>query len=357
MTTHLFSSKRRRIVPVLALAFLMATFVPAVAQQFNSELFKSLHWRNIGPYRGGRVRAVAGVPQQPNVFYMAQVNGGVWKTTDYGRTWAPIFEDQPTGSVGCIAVAPSDPNIIYVGSGEGLQRPDLSVGDGIYRSSDAGKTWTHLGLRDGQQIPQIAVDPRNPDLILVAVAGHPYGPNEERGIFRSTDGGKTFEKVLYKDENIGGADVLIDPKNPDAAYASLWEARQGPWENGVWNGTGGGIFKSTDNGKTWRQLSGGLPEGIIQANLAIAPSSPNRLIASVGTPAGVNLFRTDDSGATWAIVTKDPRPAGRIGGGDLPVPRIDPRNPDVIYMASTVSWKSTDGGKTWSAFRGAPGGD
>src|SRR3982075_1419937 len=173
-----------------------------------------LRWRNIGPFRGGRTRAVAGVPSQPNVFYCAQVNGGVFKTTDYGRTWQPIFDTQPTGSIGALAVSVSDPNIIYVGSGEGLHRPDLSVGDGIYKSTDAGKTWTHLGLRDGQQIPQIAVDPRTPDHLLVAVAGHPYGPNEERGIFRSTDGGKTFERVLYKDENIGGADVQIDPAHP-----------------------------------------------------------------------------------------------------------------------------------------------
>src|SRR5437667_5985697 len=219
-----------------------------------------LHWRNIGPYRGGRTRAIAGVPSQPNVFYMAQVNGGVFKTTDYGRTWHPIFDDQPTGSIGAIAVSISNPDIVYVGSGEGLHRPDLSIGDGIYKSTDAGKTWAHLGLRDGQQIPRIAIDPRNADHILVAVSGHPYGPNPERGIFRSTDGGQTFEKVLFKDENVGGADVAFDPKNPDVAYASLWEARQGPWENGAWNGTDGGIYKSADNGKTWNQLSGGLPE-------------------------------------------------------------------------------------------------
>src|SRR5213595_4213151 len=209
------SSRRFLVICIVALAVLAGTAV--IAQQFNPDLFRSLHWRNIGPFRGGRTRAVAGVPSQPNVFYIAQVNGGVWKTDDYGRTWTPIFDDQPTGSVGCIAVAASDPNIIYVGSGEGLQRPDLSVGDGIYKSTDAGKSWTHLGLRDGQQIPQIAIDPRNPDHLLVAVAGHPYGPNEERGIFRSTDGGKTFEKVLYKDENTGGADVKIDPTDSNIA--------------------------------------------------------------------------------------------------------------------------------------------
>jgi len=357
MMNQSFNSKLQRLAPVLMLAFALTTGGSVFAQQFNPDLFKSLHWRSIGPFRGGRTRAVAGVASQPNVFYIAQVNGGVWKTDDYGRTWTPIFDDQPTGSVGCIAVAPSDPNIVYVGSGEGLQRPDLSVGDGIYKSTDAGKTWAHLGLRDGQQIPQIAVDPRDPNRILVAVAGHPYGPNEERGIFRSTDGGKTFEKVLYKDENIGGADVQIDQSQPDVAYASLWEARQGPWENGAWNGTGGGIFKSTDGGETWQQLKGGLPDGIVQANLAIAPSSPNRLLASVAVPNAVNLYRSDDGGNTWAIITKDPRPAGRIGGGDLCVPRFNPKNPDVVIVASTVTWKSVDGGKTWTGFRGAPGGD
>lgn len=355
---HCFVSTRSRITPAFVALLIVLTSAGSVfAQQFSPDLFQSLRWRSIGPFRGGRVRAVAGVPSQPNVFYMAQVNGGVWKTEDFGHTWTPIFDDQPTGSVGCIAVAPSDPNIVYVGSGEGLQRPDLSVGDGIYKSTDAGRTWTHLGLRDGQQIPQIAVDPRDSNRILVAVAGHPYGPNEERGIFRSTDGGKTFQKVLYKDENIGGADVLFDPQNADIAYAALWEARQGPWENAAWNGTGGGIFKSINNGKTWRQLSGGLPDGIIQANLAIAPSLTKRLFASVANPTGVNLYRSDDGGDTWAIATKDTRPASRIGGGDLSVPRFDPKNPDVVYVATTVSWKSTDGGKTWSAFRGAPGGD
>jgi len=349
-------SYRRVLLTVVVLA--AATIaVPVMAQQFSPDLFKSLHWRSIGPFRGGRTRAVAGVPSQPNVFYIAQVNGGVWKTDDYGRTWNPIFDDQPTGSVGSIAVAPSDPNIIYVGSGEGLQRPDLSVGDGIYKSTDAGKTWTHLGLRDGQQIPQIVVDPRDPNVVLVAVAGHPYGANAERGIFRSSDGGKTFDKVLFKDENVGGADVIFDPVNADIAYAGLWEARQGPWENGAWNGNGGGVYKSTDNGKTWRQLSGGLPENIIQANLAIAPSQPNRLFASVALSPGLVIYRSDDAGETWTRITTDPRPAGRIGGGDLAVIRVDPRNPDIVYSASVVSWKSIDGGKTWTAFRGAPGGD
>jgi photosystem II stability/assembly factor-like uncharacterized protein len=316
-----------------------------------------LHWRNIGPFRGGRTRAISGVPSQPKVFYMAQVNGGVFRTDDYGRTWQPIFDDQPTASVGALAVAISDPKIIYVGSGEGLHRPDLSVGNGIYKSTDAGKTWTHLGLRDGQQIAQIAVDPRNPGHLLVAVAGHPYGPNEQRGVFLSTDGGETFAKTLYRDENTGGNDVQIDPANPQIVYASLWEAREGPWENAEWNGTNGGIFKSTDGGKTWKQLRKGLPNDIVQANLAVAPSVPRILFATVATPKTVKLYRSDDAGENWSLATEDARPAGRIGGGDLPVVRLDPTDPKIVYSASVVCWRSTDGGKTWVGWRGAPGGD
>ena len=330
----------------------------AFAQEPSPSLFQEMRWRSIGPYRGGRTRAAAGVPSQLNIFYIGVVNGGVWKTTDYGNTWKPIFDDQPTGSIGTIAVAPSDPNIIYVGSGEGLQRPDLSVGDGIYKSTDAGKTWTHLGLRDAQQIPQIVVDPRDPNRLFVAALGHPYGPNEERGIYRSTDGGQSFQKVLGKDENTGGCDVELDPSNPDIVYAAMWEARQGPWENAAWSGTGGGIFKSTDGGSTWRQLTKGLPEaGIVQANLDISPSDPKRIYAAVASPREVGIYRSDDAGETWTRATTDTRPAGRIGGGDLPVPHVNPKNPDIVFITSTVTWKSIDGGKTWTGFRGAPGGD
>ena len=241
------------------LSFLcLLLFIPAVhhAQSANvsTTSLGEMRWREIGPLRGGRTRANSGVPSQPNVFYIGAVNGGVWKTTDYGRTWQPIFDQQPTGSVGAIAVAPSDPNIVYVGSGEGLHRPDLSVGDGIYKSTDAGKSWTHLGLRDGQQIAQMAVDPRNPGRLFVAVAGHPYGPNPERGIYRSTDGGKSFDKVLYKNENIGGAGVVIGPSDPNTVYATLWEAREGPWENAGWDGPGAGILNS-DRGITGEPLT------------------------------------------------------------------------------------------------------
>ncbi len=350
----------------LALALLAITGSISVAQQFDSKFFGEMRWRSIGPHRGGRTRAAVGVASQPNVFYIGVCNGGVWKTNDYGRTWRPIFDDQPTGSIGAIAVAPSDPNIVYVGTGEGLQRPDLSTGDGIYKSTDAGKTWTHLGLRDGQQIPEIAVDPRNPNRLFVAVLGHPYGPNEERGVFRSTDGAQTFQKVFYKDENTGAYDVAIDPSNSDIVYATLWEARQGPWENASWTGviengvlkTNGGIFKSIDGGATWRQLTQGLPpDGVVQADIAIAPSNPRRLYATVTASRGGGIFRSDDAGENWYRVTTDSRPAVRIGGGDQAVPVVDPKNPDIVYITTVVTWKSTDGGKTWVGLRGAPGGD
>jgi photosystem II stability/assembly factor-like uncharacterized protein len=340
----------RRILGVLLL------LVVSAAAQVNPNLYQEMRWRMIGPFRGGRVKAVAGVPSQPNVFYFAQVDGGVWKSIDYGHTWDPIFDKEPTGSIGSIAVAVADPNIIYAGSGEGLHRPDLSVGDGMYKSADAGATWTHLGLRDGQQIPSIAVDPRDPNRLFVAVLGHPYGPNQERGIFRSTDGGQTFQKVLYRDEYTGGSYVDIDPKNPDTVYACMWQGQEGPWENGAFAGTNGGIFKSTDGGNNWTQLKNGLPD-VQQAYVAIAPSDPNRIYATVASMDTVGIYRSDDAGATWTKITNDPRPAGRIGGGDLSVPKVDPKNSDVVYITSTVSWKSVDGGKTWNALRGAPGGD
>ena len=313
----------------------------------------------IGPFRGGRTRAATGVASQPNVFYVGQVNGGVWKSDDYGRTWTPIFDHESTQSIGAIAVASSNPNIIYVASGEGLHRPDLSVGNGIYKSTDAGKTWTHLGLRDGFQIPALAVDPRDPNRVFAAVLGHPYGPNEERGLFRSTDGGQTWEKSIYKNANTGASDVEIDPSNPDVIYASMWEVREGPWEdNNEVNGTGGGLFKSTDGGNTWHPLTNGLPKDLSQIYVAIAPTDPRRLYATLGTASGaLAVYRSDDAGDSWSKATDDPRPSGRIGGGDLPIPRVDSKNPDIVYSASTVTMKSTDGGKTWSGFRGAPGGD
>jgi photosystem II stability/assembly factor-like uncharacterized protein len=341
---------------ILCLAFFSAVIVAA---QVPENLYQDLHWRMVGPFRGGRTRAACGVPSQPNVFYIGQVNGGVWKSTDYGRTWNPIFDHESSQSIGAIAVAPSDPNIVYVASGEGLHRPDLSVGNGIYKSTDAGKTWTQLGLRDGEQIPALAVDPRDPNRVFAAVLGHPYGPSEERGIYRSTDGGATWQKVISKDENTGGSDVEIDPSNPDVVYAAMWEAREGPWEDAnKFDGTGGGLFKSTDGGSTWRQLTEGLPKDLAQIYVAIAPSDSKRIYATLATASGgLHVYRSDDAGENWAKITDDPRPSGRIGGGDLPIPKVDPKNPDLVYVASTVTMRSSDGGKTWMSFRGAPGGD
>jgi len=347
---------RLHVVGRLLAFFLLSA---AVAAQVPENTYQELHWRMIGPFRGGRTRAAVGVPSQPNVFYMAQVNGGVWKSTDSGRTWTPIFDSQPTQSIGAIAVAASDPNIIYVSSGEGLHRPDLSVGNGIYRSTDAGKTWTHLGLRDGQQIPALAIDPRDPNKVFAAVLGHPYGPSEERGVYRSTDGGQNWQRVVAKDENTGASDVEIDPSNPDVVYASMWEVREGPWEDGnVYNGSGGGLFKSTDGGTTWHQLTNGLPKDLSQIYVAIAPSDSRRLYATLSTASGkLSVYRSDDAGESWVQATSDARSAGRIGGGDLPIPRVDPKNSDLLYVASTVTMRSSDGGKTWMSFRGAPGGD
>src|SRR2546421_464171 len=276
---------------------------PKADATYDPALFQETRWRHIGPFRGGRTVGAAGVAQQPNVFYIGVNNGGVWKTTDYGLTWTPIFDDQPTQSIGTVAVAPSDPNILYVGSGEGLQRPDLSVGDGIYKSIDAGKTWEHLGLRDARQIGSILIDPKNPNRLFVAALGHPYGPNEERGVFRSTDGGRTFEKILYRDENTGAIDLAFDPTNAQTLYGVLWAARQGPWEyNNAYSGPTSGLFKSTDGGTTWQPLTRGLPasaDGRGRIGIGIAPNDPRRIYAWVTAARASGVYRSDDAGASW----------------------------------------------------------
>ncbi|MEP6991654.1 MAG: glycoside hydrolase, partial [bacterium] len=355
---------------------LLATLVLAAASPLSAQSADpaaAMHWRQIGPTRAGRARALAGVPTQPNVFYIGFDNGGVWRSTDYGSTWQPLFDDQPTGSIGAIAVAPSDPNIIYVGSGAGIIRPDLSTGDGMYKSTDAGKTWTHLGLHDTQMIAYIDVDPKDPNRLFVAALGHPYGPNAERGIFRSTDGGRSFEKVLYKDEYTSGNDVRIDPSNANIVYATLWQQQQSFIEGREFGGAGNGIFKSTDGGTTWKPINDGLPS-VIEANIAIAPSNSRVLYTTVagaagnnGTTGTVNLYRSSDAGEHWSLAQAGPggaaprvldnRPLARIGGGDLPTVTVDPKNENVVYSASTVMWRSDDGGVTWTAVRGAPGGD
>jgi photosystem II stability/assembly factor-like uncharacterized protein len=388
---------------VASLAIGVALSPALLSRQAPVDPASAMHWRQIGPTRAGRARPLAGVPSQPNVFYVGFDNGGVWRSTDYGSNWTPIFDREPTGSIGAIAVAPSNPKIIYVGTGAAIIRPDLSTGNGVYKSTDAGQTWTRMGLVDSQMIAMIDVDPRDPNRLFIAALGHPYGPNAERGVFRSTDGGKTFEKVLYKDEYTSANDVRIDPADPNTVYAALWVQQQSYIEGGAFGGTGGGIFKSTDGGTTWKQLTEGLP-AVIQANLAVAPSDSKVLYATVaggtapaggaaaaggppspGAPAGqagrgggrggaggggggsIGLYKSVDGGEHWFLAVRGPsgsgsrapdtRPLGRIGGGDLPPVVVDPRNPDVLYSCSTVLWRTEDAGLTWSAVRGAPGGD
>ncbi|MGI9103133.1 MAG: WD40/YVTN/BNR-like repeat-containing protein [Terriglobales bacterium] len=319
-----------------------------------------MRWRLIGPFRAGRTVAATGIPGHQNVFYMAANNGGAWKSDDYGRTWTPIFDGQSTQSVGALAVAPTNPNIIYIGSGEGLQRPDLSVGNGIYKSTDGGKTWEHLGLRDGQQIPVVLVDPRNPERVFAAVLGHPYGPNPERGVFRSTDGGKTWKKVFYKDENTGAVELAFDPKNPEILYAVLFAGRRPPWTTGgTILGAGSGLFKSTDAGDTWQPLTRGLPtwtEKLGRIGLGLAPSDSNRIYALVQAERQHGgIYRSDDAGQSWTRVNDENRIWGR--GDDFAEVKVDPRNPDTVYVANTTTYKSTDGGHNFTAIKGAPGGD
>jgi photosystem II stability/assembly factor-like uncharacterized protein len=344
---------------LVLLSLLVSFGLPSTAgaQELTPKLYDSMRWRMIGPFRGGRTVGAVGVPSQPNVFYIGVNNGGVWKTNDYGRTWIPIFDDQPTGSVGSLAVAPSNADILYVGSGEGLQRPDLSVGDGVYKSIDAGKTWKHLGLSDGQQIPAIQVDPRDPDRVFVAVLGHPYGPNPERGVFRSLDGGKSWQKVLYQDENTGAIALEFEPGNAQTVYAALWSSRQGPWENGAWQGSTSGLFKSTDGGTTWRQLTKGLPtakQHLGRIGIGVCGSDPKCLFAMVDADEG-GLYRSDDAGESWRLINGERRLWGR--GSDFAEVKVDPKNKDVIYVANTCAYRSTDGGKSFVAFKGAPGGD
>jgi len=349
---------------MLSTVFALGTSSLAAAgpAHVDSAYLTSLSWRLIGPLRGGRALAVTGVPGQPDHYYFGAVDGGVWESTNAGRTWNPIFDSQDVASIGAIAVAPSDVKTIYVGSGEADMRSDIAYGNGMYKSTDAGKTWTHIGLDDTRQIGAVAIDPRDANVVYVAALGHQYGPNAERGVFKTTDGGKTWSRVLYKDEDTGAISLAMDPQHPDTLYAALWQTRRPPWNTyPPSNGPGSGLYKTTDGGKTWSQLTSGLPAKVGRIGLAIAPSNPARVYAQVDTSANLEqggVYRSDDGGATW---THEAGGAAqrRIWqrGWYFSGITVDTKNPDVVYVMDTATYRSDDGGKTFNAIKGSPGGD
>ncbi|MDP8979512.1 MAG: hypothetical protein M3O35_02855 [Acidobacteriota bacterium] len=339
----------------VSLALLLSTLLSA--QPFPPSLFDGLQWRLIGPFRGGRSVAVTGIPGDPTTFYFGSVGGGIWKTTNTGVTWAPIFDSQPIASIGTLALAPSDPNVIYAGTGEADIRSDLSTGDGIYKSTDAGKTWKHAGLRDSRHIARIVVDPANPDIVYVAALGHAYGPNADRGVFRSNNGGATWKKILDKGSDVGAADLALDGQT---IYATMWRARRSTWSQyAPLAGPGSGLYKSMDNGDHWTQLTGnGLPESEWgRAGVAIVQGTQGKRVYAIvdAAAAAGGLYRSDDAGASWTRTNGDARNYSRgwYFGGIT----VDPNNPDVVYLPNVSIYKSSDGGKTFMVLKGAPGGD
>jgi photosystem II stability/assembly factor-like uncharacterized protein len=330
--------------------------VVCAQQTYDPSLYSGLHWRMIGPFRAGRVNAVCGVISQPDTFYFGSVGGGVWKTVNAGRTWTPIFDSQPVASIGGISVAPSDPNVIYVGTGEADLRDSISFGNGIYKSTDAGKTWKHLGLENTRQLSRILVDPKNPDIVFVAALGHVYGPGPDRGVYRSTDGGATWQKVLFKDNDVGAIDLAFDPTDSKIIYASMWNVRRPPWFiYAPANGPGSGIYKSTDGGNTWQPIVNGIPtEGLGRIGLAVSPANRKRIYAIVDAKQG-GLFVSNDGGANWSRISADARVWGR--GWYFNKVTADPKDADTVYVQNTSVYKSTNGGQNWTAIKGAPGGD
>jgi len=329
-------------------------------QEYNPQLFSGMKWRLIGPGTGGRVEAVAGVPDQPDTYYIGAVDGGVWKTTNGGLTWTPLFNHEPVASIGAIAVAPSDDNVIYVGTGEEAPRGDISFGDGVYKSTDGGKTWTNVGLKGTRQIARIVMDPKNADVVYVAAEGHIYGQNTERGVFRSTDDGKTWQKVLYKDEQTGAIDLAMDPSNSRVLYAALWQVRREPWHFSD-GGPGSGLYKSTDGGSTWHELTGhGLPTSVLgRIGVAVAGGSNGQRVYALIEAKKGGLFRSEDAGATWHLVNDSQTLTTRAWYFTNVF--ADPHNPNVVYVANNQFYRSIDGGRTFSAlaipgFDGYPSG-
>jgi photosystem II stability/assembly factor-like uncharacterized protein len=352
------TSRSLRFAVTLFVTFCLLHSARLLAQQVDPNLYSGMKWRMIGPYRGGKVNAVAGIPGDPATYYFGANGGGVWKTTDGGTVWKPIFDSQPVASIGALALAPSNPSIIYAGSGENNVYSDITYGNGVYKSADGGETWQHLGLEDTRHIARILVDPRNPDIVLLAAMGHSFGPNAERGVFRSTDGGRTWKKVLYKDDVTGAVDLCFAPGDPRIVYAALWHPIRKPGQSGTSFGPGSGIYKSTDEGVTWTQITGhGLPPGDWgRIGVAVAPGTHGRRVFALIEVKDKNsgLYRSDDGGASWQRATTDDRIAGYWYMSEI---FVDPRNPDVIYVPKQSLYRSTDGGKTFTVIKGAPGGD
>ncbi len=329
---------------------------PPDAQASDTPAVAAMTWRLVGPFRGGRVVAVAGVPGQPHTYYFGAVAGGVWKTTDGGIVWRPIFDAQSVQSIGAIAVAPSNPDVIYVGTGEADWRSDLSTGDGVYKSTDAGRTWRHLGLDETRHVARISINPSDPDDVLVAAMGHAYDANPDRGVFRTIDGGRTWQKALFKGEDVGAVDIARQRSDPRIVYAALWSARRPPWSRyPPINGTGGGIFKSVDGGATWSPLTGGGLPAPINGRVGVAVGNNGKRVYALIDADKPGLYRSDDSGAGWTLVGTDSRITSRAWYfGEL---IVDPKNADVVYAPNVGLQKSTDGGRTWTPIKGAPGGD
>jgi photosystem II stability/assembly factor-like uncharacterized protein len=342
-----------RFFAVLAL-FVTATVGVVAAQQYNDSQMKGMKWRLVGPFRGGRVLAVTGIPGDPYTFYFGGVAGGLWRTNDAGITWTSLTDKEPFASIGAIAVSESNPGVIYVGTGESCLRGNISYGNGAYKSTDGGKSWTSIGLKDTQHISRIVVNPRNPDIVFVAALGHAYGPNPDRGIYRSTDGGKNWEKVLYKDDKSGAIDLAVDPHNANVMFAALYQIQRTPWslESG---GSGSGLYRSVDGGTTWKHLEGnGLPSGILgRIGVSVSGADSNRVYALVEAKEG-GLYRSDDGGDSWTKVNDDQRLTQRAWYFTHIF--ADPRSADTVYMLNTGMFRSTDGGKSLTLLP-APHGD